>query len=140
VVKVVEIEVEEITILINVKVTMEEQKVEVKEIQISTTSLKFNAISTRNMITIGKIVNLIFNVITTKGLIIISMSASLKTQIIKICASKTLFLASCNIEKEEEVSLMMHCHMNKKNEKGEFETKWELINKVKEKLKRKSKV
>jgi hypothetical protein len=30
--------------------------------------------------------------------------------------------------------------MNKKNEKGEFETKWELINKVKEKLKRKSKV
>jgi len=48
-------------------------------------------------------------------------------------------LASCNIEKEEEVSLMMYCHMNKKNEKGEFETKWELINKVKKHLKKKVK-
>ena len=48
-------------------------------------------------------------------------------------------MASCNIEKEEEVSLMMYCHMNKKNEKGEFETKWELINKVKKHLKKKVK-
>jgi hypothetical protein len=29
--------------------------------------------------------------------------------------------------------------MNKKNEKGEFQTKWELINKVKEQLKKKVK-
>jgi hypothetical protein len=88
VVKVVEIEVDEITILINVKVTMEEQKIEVKEIQISITSLKYNAINTRNMITIGKIINLIFNVITAKGLIIISMSANLKIQIIEMCMPK----------------------------------------------------
>jgi hypothetical protein len=88
VVKVVKIEVDEITILINVKVAMEEQKIEVKEIQISITSLKYNAINTRNMIIIGKNINLIFNVITAKGLIIISMSANLKIQIIEMCMPK----------------------------------------------------
>ena len=64
------------------------KKIKVKEIQISITSLKYNAINTRKMFTIEKIVNLIFNVITAKGLIIISMSANLKTQIIKMCMPK----------------------------------------------------
>lgn len=77
-----------ITILIKVKVTMEEQKIEAKEIQINITSLKYNAINTINMITLGKIINLIFNVITAKGLININISANLKTQIIKICMPK----------------------------------------------------
>lgn len=30
-------------------------------------------------------------------------------------ASKTLFLAIDNTEKKEETSLLMYCHMNKKN-------------------------
>jgi len=28
------------------------------------------------------------------------------------------------VEKEDETSLLMACHMNKKNHKGKFETKW----------------
>jgi hypothetical protein len=76
VIKLVEVEVEEIIVLINGKDTMKEQIIEVKKIQISMTSLKFNAINVKSMVTVRKIVSLIiFNVIIAKGLVILSMKA-----------------------------------------------------------------
>jgi hypothetical protein len=73
----------EITILIKENDTMEEQIIEAEDIQISIISLKFNAINVRIMVTIKKIVTLIFNIITAKSLVIINMSVGLKTQKIK---------------------------------------------------------
>ena len=92
----------EITILIKKNDKMKEQIIEAEKIQISITSLKFNAINIRIMVTIKKIVALIFNIINLKSLVIINMSVGFKTQKIKKMhakfikinkdALKTLFL------------------------------------------------
>jgi len=84
VIKIVDVEVEEIIVLINGKDTMEEQIIKVKKIQISMTSLKINIMNVKSMVTIRKNVSLIiFDVIIAKNSLIISMNASLKTQIIR---------------------------------------------------------
>jgi len=84
VIKIVDVEVEEIIVLINGKDTMEEQIIKVKKIQISMTSLKINIMNVKSMVTIRKNVSLIiFDVIIAKNSLIISMNAGLKTQIIR---------------------------------------------------------
>ena len=73
----------EIIILVKKNNKMKEQIIEAEKIQISITSLKFNAINIRIMVTIKKIVAFIFNIINLKSLVIINMSVGFKTQKIK---------------------------------------------------------
>ena len=93
------------------------------EIQIRITSLKSNAINFKSMTIFKKIVSLIFNVFPAKSLVISvrywlknSNNEKMHVKFIKTnkYASKTLFLATHNTEKEEETSLLIYCHMNKK--------------------------